>query len=169
MILPVSLMAIDYVYWDSMCFIYRIGRKTEYITALEEITRRAENNEIMLVTSVFTLAEVAVVNDKASAIDQEKMIMDFFDNDFIYLVSFDEIICRKAREIVRTCKLKGKDAVHVASALSMPEVTAIHTNDTDIIKNTARLKPCPIKVQSPEDWLIALAEGQLALNMESKK
>ena len=49
MILPVSLMAIDYVYWDSMCFIYRIGRKTEYITALEEITRRAENNEIMLV------------------------------------------------------------------------------------------------------------------------
>ncbi len=137
-----------------MCFVYRIKRRAENIAVLEHITELAENGEIVLVTSVFTTAEVAMVEDKDDPnplpeAEQERLIVDFFENDFIYPVSVTPDICKKAREIVRKYRIKGKDAIHVASALVVPGVVEFHTYDGPVLKKCKTLHGCTLKVMEP--------------------
>jgi predicted nucleic acid-binding protein len=162
-------MAGKYIYWDAMCFIYRIARNVNFISVLEEVTRLAEKGDIVLVTSVFSMAEVARVDGVPDAAEQERLIMDFFDNEFIYPVAFDEKVCKLSRGIVRTCKLKGKDAVHVATALLVPGISSMHSYDTKVLQCMKHLTGFNLTIEKPDQWLTALNNGQEAFDMAERK
>lgn len=84
------------LYWDSMVFIHRISRYPEHIAVLEHITTQAEKGETLIVTSAFTMAEVAMLSDGSSDEEQEQAIENFFENDFIRLIPVDRRIEGKA-------------------------------------------------------------------------
>jgi predicted nucleic acid-binding protein len=106
------------LYWDSSAFISRIQRTPGRIEVLEHITGRAEKGEVEIVTSAFTLCEVAKGDENALPEDQEKTIVDFFENPYILVQQVDVFVAARTRGIVRRFGLKPADAVHVASALA---------------------------------------------------
>src|SRR5947208_24728 len=118
------MAAPERIYWDSMMFNHRIAGNHADIALLKDITDRAEKGDIEIATSTFTFCEVAKIqpdptNPKAlSNADQEKMIVEFFQNDFIIPVQLDRRISIITRDIVRSfASVKAKDAIHIASAI----------------------------------------------------
>lgn len=125
------------IYWDSCVFIHRIERTPEHIGILEKITDAAERGEIAIVTSSFTLCEVAKIHkDDPSMLpeQQERLIVDFFENPYINLRSVDRFVGQKSREILRfKPSIKGKDAVHLATAFHHG-VPSFQTYDDRLLK-----------------------------------
>jgi len=115
-------------YWDSSAFISRIQRTAGRIEVLEHITGRAEEGEVEIVTSAFTLCEVAKGDESVLPEDQEKMIVNFFENPYILIQQVDAFVAARTRDIVRGFGLKPADALHVASALAA-SVSEMHTYD----------------------------------------
>ncbi len=121
------------LFWDSNVFISRIEKTPGRITVLEQLTGAAEAGQLRLVTSALTLAEVAVIRDAGLPDDQERLIVDFFENDYIVVRSVDRFVAEKAREIIRSHGIKGADAVQVAVALQS-KAHEFHTYDTTLLK-----------------------------------
>jgi len=117
------------VYWDSCVFIDLLQRTPGRIEILQEYAMKAEKGELEIVTSAFALVEVAKLpNLGLSDSEIEQKIVGFFDNPYIILRAVDRRVSTKAREIMRAVKMKGKDAVHVASA-ALSDVSVLHTYD----------------------------------------
>ena len=138
--------------WDSCVFIHRIQRTPGKIATLKQITYAAENGEVVIVTSAFSIAEVAKLNTKKPLTKpQEKRINEFFQNDFIELVAVDLFVAELARSIVRNHGLKPGDAVVVASAL-MGNADVLHTYDEKVLKRDGFIKrkgSKPLEIKEP--------------------
>lgn len=138
------------LYWDSMVFIHRLSRHPDYIPVLEHITNKAEKSEVLIVTSAFTMAEVAMLPDGSTDEEQEKAIEDFFENDFIRIIPVDRRIAKKAREILRAYPgVKGKDAIHLATACVTPGVAIMHTYDKGLLTKNGLLPGCSLTIEKP--------------------
>ncbi len=137
------------LYWDSSVFIHRIQRTAEYIQELEQITEAAEADEVQIITSAFTLAEVIRGPDSEKLPDtQERLIVDLFENDYIVPRPVDRFVGTKAREIARYHNLKPVDAVHVATAI-LAGVSVMHTTDGDLLKKTGKIGTPPLRIEKP--------------------
>lgn len=138
------------LYWDSMVFIYRLNKHTQYLPVLEHITQQAEKGEVTIVTSAFTTVEVGKLPNGGNEDEQEKAISDFFENDFIRIIPVDRRVARKSREIMRLFPgVKGKDAVHLATACVTPGVAIMHTYDNELLKKNGLLPDCSLSVEKP--------------------
>lgn len=94
--------------------------------------RRAEANEIEIVTSAFTLAEVCKQQpDPTSPVTN---LVAFFDQKYILLVPVDKQIALRAQnlQLAGITGLKPPDAVHLASAL-VANVPVFHTFDRKLL------------------------------------
>jgi len=125
----------DVVYWDSDLFISRIQRTPGRIEVLEELSNMAERGELKIATSAFALVEVAKLDDSDLLPDeQEQAIVAFFENPYIVVIPLDELAARLARQLIRDNRgLKGKDAVHVASAIRRG-IPIMHAYDRGILR-----------------------------------
>ena len=138
------------LYWDSVVFIHRLSRHPEYIPVLEHITTKAEKSEVLIVTSAFTMAEVAMLSNGSTDEAQEKAIEDFFENDFIRIIPVDRRIAKKAREILRAYPgVKGKDAIHLATACVTPGIAIMHTYDRALLNKNGLLPGCSLTIEKP--------------------
>ncbi len=156
-------MSSDRIYWDSCCFTSRIERTPGRIQILEHITDRAERGEIVIVTSAFTLVEVAKVNlpPGLEHDEQERLIVDFFDNPYILPIQLDLRVAKIARDIIRNYSaIKGKDAIHIASAIQAG-VSVMHTYDVNhILPKDGKIGNPPLRIKQPE-----FVNGQIPLYM----
>ena len=145
-------MAIERVYWDSVTFVHRIQQTPEHIDILRAISDEAERGKLEIVTSTFTLCEVACLWLGSHADDvQERMIRDFFENPYILLRQVDRRVAELSREIVRTLKIPGKDAVHVASAVAT-DCDELQTYDEKhLLRKTGLYGTPPLKIVKP-NW-----------------
>ncbi|HLJ13257.1 MAG TPA: type II toxin-antitoxin system VapC family toxin [Bryobacteraceae bacterium] len=116
-------------YWDSDVFISRIQKTLGRIEDLRAITDAAERGDVTIVTSFLTEVEVVKLKELGLLDEEtERMVAQFFENDYLSVRVVDRFVAEKARPIVRQFKLKPTDAVHVATALLM-EVDVLHTYD----------------------------------------
>jgi len=137
------------VYWDSDVFIHRLEGTPDKIDILRHITDRAEQGELRIATSAFALCEVAKLEGLPLPDEQERMIVEFFDNPYIVVVQVDRFVALKSRDITRRFGLKGKDAVHVASALLAP-ASVMHTYDeSHILKLNGLVGDPPLRIERP--------------------
>ncbi len=144
------------VYWDSCVFIDRIQRTPGRIDALRSLTDCAERGELRIATSVFAMCEVARIGGVPLPEDQERLIVDFFDNPYIVLVQVDEFVARKTRELIRTYTgLSGRDGVHVASAL-LVGASVLHTYDDRHLTPLNGVEGLRISAPGPEDGQLLL-------------
>ena len=150
------------VYWDTNTFIHRLERSESCIEVLERISDAAYNDELLIVTSSFTLCELAKVKNPLGLApeEQERMIVEFFENPYIVLRTVDRAVGIKAREILRYKQsIKGKDAVHLATAVCH-RVPVFHTFDHGLISMNGA--PClgSLHVQEPT-WVCELEPAKL--------
>lgn len=141
----------DRIYWDSMVFVHRIQKTPEHIEILRSITRRAEMGEILIVTSSFTMCEVACLSAGGHDDDtQEKMIAEFFENPFIRTVQVDRRVARISRDIIRVLpNTPGKDAVHLASAV-LTRCSELQTYDKKhLINKSMQYGAPPMPISRP--------------------
>jgi len=144
------------VYWDSCVFLDRIPQTPDRIEALRELTDRAQAGGLRIATSAFTMCEVAKVKGVPLPEEQERLIVDFFDNPYIVLVQVDEFAARKTRELVRThAGLKGRDAVHIASAL-LAGAPVLHTYDEKHLTPLNGVEGLRILIPGSEDSQLLL-------------
>ena len=129
------------VYWDANAWIAYIRRempaadnsiKHPRYEMCREVLRRAESEEIEIVTSTFTLSEVCKRRDEA--LNPTINVPAFFDHDFIFLVDVTKPIGLKAQhlQLSGVGGLKPADATHVASAL-IANVPVLHTFDKGLL------------------------------------
>jgi len=145
-------MEIERVYWDAVTFVHRIQKTPEHIDVLRTITDLAERGRLQIVTSTFTLCEVACLWLGEHPDDvQERMIRDFFENPYILPRQIDRRVSNMARDVVRVLRIPGKDAVHVASAV-LTDCKELQTYDhKHLLRKSGLYGNPPLKIAKP-DW-----------------
>jgi predicted nucleic acid-binding protein len=110
------------LYWDSCVFLSAIQRTAGRYATLKAILDSAAADEIVIVTSALTIAEVVKLDCDSADPDQSAKdvaeIRHFFENDYLAIKNVDRLIAEQAGDIVRRHGLKPPDAIHVATALS---------------------------------------------------
>jgi predicted nucleic acid-binding protein len=126
-------------YWDACLFLDFINKRDPVWPLLEALLTRSKNREGMrIVTSTISITEVAMggahqLNKWEIAPEIEARIDGLWDiRGPVALVEFDRSIAFRARDIMRRTqgKIKGMDAIHVASAISV-EAEELNTYDSD--------------------------------------
>ena len=137
------------VYWDTDVIIHRLQRTPEHIDILEYLTDAAERNELLIVVSTFTIAEVVrAENLPPLTEDEDKLISDYFENDYIVVRPLTIPIAKLAREVARKYGIKPNDAVHVATAIFW-KVPILHSYDKKLCNKTDMIGNPPLKIENP--------------------
>jgi len=138
------------LYWDSSVFIDLIEKTPSRIDTLEAIVSSAERGAARIVTSALTLAEVSKLRNLGLLPEwKEKLIIKFFENDYITVRNVDRITSEHARPIIRGHDLKPIDALHVATAI-LASVQVLHTYDTnDLIKLDRKIGIPTLRIEEP--------------------
>ncbi len=118
------------IYWDSCVFIDLIEKTPARFSILEAIVASAERGEVRIVASTVSLVEVAKLDNLAGVLPEwkEKLLVQFFENDYISARGVDRGLAEIARPLIRNHNLKPADAIHVATALQS-KVQVLHTYD----------------------------------------
>lgn len=132
------------VYWDACVWIALIQQEKNYdtngsgrliedrFTFCMSVIKEAEAKKLEIVTSSLSLAEVC--KSTGLKAQDEEIIAQFFENDYILLVAVDRMIGERARNLMMSGLpgLKPPDAVHLATA-AITAVDAMHTFDGKLL------------------------------------
>lgn len=133
-------------YWDADCFLAWLNGEEPKASQCQPVIRLAEANELEIVTSDLTLAEVLYLRrPQLPKEEQIRQIEDFFELDYIVLVAVDRETVLEGRRLVWDRGIAPKDAIHVASALRA-DVEHLDTFDQELI---ARAADYPLPVGKP--------------------
>ena len=122
------------VYWDACVFLGLINPEEAKHQACRAVQIEAENGNIEIITSAFTLTEVfkKKCEGKARPLSEEgeDLIEKYFESPYILLVQVDRNTAVHARRLMRRHPelQKPQDAIHLASALRL-NVDEMHTYD----------------------------------------
>lgn len=146
------------IYWDSNAFLKHLRKEPEH-ELCDDVIAEAENGNLIIVTSVFTMTEVLHLkgHPKIPKSDRDKVIR-LFNEDYIEYRQVTRRISELARDLVWDARrVKPKDATHIATALDAG-LLQVHTFDDDLIALSGKVggspplqisKPRVIKTPSP--------------------
>ncbi len=122
---------VTYRYWDSCVILGWLKGEQDKVAECRAGIRAAERGDIKVITSSLTLAEVLHLKgkDPVPKEDREK-VRSFFENDYIALYDVDRTIAERAQDVVWDHGIAPKDAIHVATALSLSTRIALEQFDT---------------------------------------
>ncbi len=130
--------ATELVYWDACVIQSYIEKYPNRWPILRDLLRASDDpgQPLRIVTSTWSVAEVAYLGELESIRqlpEAYQAIQDFWNSGVIRFIELHELVAATARDIVRRSHfenwtVKPKDAVHLASALSLG-VTEFHTYD----------------------------------------
>jgi len=124
--------------WDSCVIAEYLAGKPAAEHHARPIVESAKRGEIQIWVSLFAHVEVAFL-DGSSETESETKIVAFFSEDYMVPIMLDPFVAEIARKIVRHFHVKGKDAVHVASAIRW-NVRVFETFDVELIKKLGAME-----------------------------
>lgn len=129
------------ILWDSCVIIDFLQKDVAHdYRILEEYANLALSGDIELIVSTLAMAEVAKLDDVGQSVaETEETIRRFFRSSFILPRPADSRVCDLAREIVRSARVSGADAVHIATA-ALTGANIIHTRDEKLLKANEAVK-----------------------------
>lgn len=131
-------MTIEKRYWDANAFLGYFNRKEPQSKKdrCESVLKAADNGKILIVTSYITYVEVIKIKGEDGIIiskDNETMIREFFEQEYIVPRIVDRQISELARELIWTHNLNNRDAIHAATAVKL-KIRFLDTFDEDLIR-----------------------------------
>jgi predicted nucleic acid-binding protein len=134
------------VYWDTGLFLCFLNKdEEERRQVCEDNLQYAENGELIIYTSVWTIVEVVQPRKKSLPSSQKltaeqiAKIQQMFEWDWLKKIQVDERVARKSVELSRGYGLHPVDAIHAASAI-LSKVDALQTWDRDFSKISGLIK-----------------------------
>lgn len=122
---------IEYIYCDSNIFLAYFKNESGRAELIEQLFEEVQKDDYRkIVTSAFSIIEVAYIADegvksksqKLRADTEEKLDTFWADKSLIEIVDFQEVLARRARNLMRKAtedgfsSLKPPDALHLVSA-----------------------------------------------------
>jgi len=143
--------------WDSSVVLAYLAGYKQADPVCDLILNEASLGRLEIVVSTLAEAEVAYLQGKSDT-DSEATIQEFFSRDYIVPVSFDRLIAREARRLIRCYRpgLQGADAVHIATALKW-HIPVIESFDPHFLKLNGKEGNPPVIIREP------LYEGPIRL------
>ncbi len=141
-------------YWDSCVFLSLLQKTPGRFDDLAYIIDLARKKQFDLVTSTFTITEVAKLPDCGKLNDEQaKQIAEIFENPYIIVRQLDRTVALLAQELVRCHGIKPPDAVHAATAIEM-QVEVLHTYDKakgskGLLRFDGKLGDPPLAIKMP--------------------
>lgn len=131
----------DRLYWDANAWIAYIRKempaadneiKDPRFEMCRDVLRRAEQGDVEIATSAFTLAEVC--KRRSEPHDPSVNLPAFFDQRFVVLVPVDKQVGLLAQQLQLTGvgNVRPPDATHLASALTW-SIPVFHTFDGGLL------------------------------------
>lgn len=124
------------IYWDSCAWMGLVNAEADKLPGLRAVYGHARRNLVELWTSTIAIVEVSKLASEKSLKrpippDSLAVIDAILFQPFIKPVNVDQIVAKRARKLTREVdRLKGPDAVHIASAMVW-NVPVFHTYDRD--------------------------------------
>lgn len=148
----------EIAYFDTCLFIELLQQDDkDRFEACEALRAKAEKNEIVIVTSTWTIVEVNKLEGSTALLQaQSKLILDFFENPYIALRPLDRRTASEAHELTRTHGLTNADAVHVATA-TINRCNVLYTYDAakkkrrGLLRHNLKVGNPPLRIEKPPD------------------
>jgi len=143
-------MTIEKIYWDSDAFLGHLQNEPGKANLCQGTLIRANKEEVLIVTSTLTPAEVLWMrNAPRITADKANIVKRFFRRSYIRLYNVTRSISEYAQELVWSHNVKPKDAIHVATALQL-QVDALETFDEGLIALSGKLGNPPLVIRKPQ-------------------
>jgi predicted nucleic acid-binding protein len=140
------------IYWDSNVWVAWANNEDNLRPLCTAILKEAEAGNLRIVVGALVYAEFAPQNENVSrAFDQ------YLDRYLFIFVNLDRPIAKRARMFVERFEhLKGRDAVHLATALHA-KADVLHTFDKDLLRIASQvdeIRICKPEWPSPQQRLL---------------
>ncbi len=144
-------MPVQRRYWDACAFLGYLSKdgEEEKKDQCESVLRHAAAGKILIVTSYITYTEVIKLKGKTPIPqDQEQVIADFFENEYIVPRIVDRQIAELARKLIWDHNVKPKDAIHAATAVKL-KIAYLDTFDGDLIALNGKIGSPQVLIAEP--------------------
>ena len=147
--------------WDTNCFLALFNREQDRVDICNAVVEAAKKGEIKLYTSFLTICECAKIRDEYAS-EAETIITGFFKHRYIIPVAIDDKVSRITRSLVREHKLDVKDAIHLATAISIKADVLQTWDGDDLLKLNGKIPNIKTQIAKP------MLEFQTILQEETK-
>jgi len=121
------------LYLDAAVYLGLIKGEAGRLDIARGLLRGGQDKRFVVVASTLLYAEVCGHGEVRGAVDQtavDQKVSAFFEHGFIQWVDVDLVVARDARRVSRAHRLRGADAIHLASAIRA-SCDALMTWDND--------------------------------------
>ena len=108
------------IYLDADVYLALIKGESGRVEIARTLLRGGQHGQFRVVASTLLYAEVCGHGEVRAATDQaavDQKISAFFEHGFLEWVEVDLVVAREARRLSRSQRLRGADAIHLASAI----------------------------------------------------
>ena len=121
-------------YWDSNCFLGWLLQEADKVDDLRQVLDRADDGDFDIFTSTVTQTEVLLMRGgpKVPA-SKRDLVRAFFRRSYIHVVPLFPNEAEMAQDLVWDHRIKPKDALHLASAISA-KADRFHTYDDPLLR-----------------------------------
>ena len=141
-------MSAENRYWDSDAFLGWLQAEPGKEDLCRGVLEAAEG-KVLIVTSALTVAEVLALRHKPKVpAAMRHKVAEFFKNKYITVHNLTRQIAEHARDLVWDHGIEPKDAVHVATALTV-KVPLLNTFDCGLLKKTNTLGSPLLRIETP--------------------
>lgn len=134
----------DRRYWDSSAFLGFFADQHDRRKKCRPVVSRAQNGEIEIVTSALTISECLFMPEgNLLPREHRSKVRQFFQHEFIVIVQIDRPTALRSQDLVWDHHVAAKDALHLASALSVDDLEQFDTFDGPLQKLDGKLGSSP--------------------------
>ena len=145
--------------WETNCFLALFNKEQGRVDICNAIIDAAKKGEVELYTSLMSYCECAKIRDEYAS-EAEEIITSFFKHKYIIPVAIDIKVSRITRSLVRDYNMDVRDAIHLATAISIKADELQTWDGDDLLKLNGKIPNIKLKIVEPSlEFQIALPEN----------
>jgi predicted nucleic acid-binding protein len=142
-------VTIEKIYWDSNSYLGWLQEEADKVKLCKGTIERAEAGEVLIVTSALTVAEVLwLKGGPKPPKDKLTILRRFFRRSYMRVVNVNRAIAESAQEVIWANGIKPKDAIHVATAVTL-KIPFLETFDDGLLSHSGKIGDPVLAIRKP--------------------